>query len=213
MIVKCHECRKVFDILWPDHWVYKTGKTYFCSWKCLRAREQQHETVKERKGMKPNAKVPPEIQEQAVRAAIEGGDPFAVLEPYSENPRKYFCYMKAQLKKKDPETYAKIPDLRTKEAKSNNVVIRADDVQKAVEEQDDAETESISAPLRFEDFTVTEIRRNFGRYRRSDIHGTIYIDFEAMDGGDVMSYTLDQWSEFIRELKRGAQVLGVMIHD
>jgi hypothetical protein len=67
----------------------------------------------------------------------------------------------------------------------------------------------VSVALQYEQFTVREVEGLFGRYRRSDV-GTTYIDFENADGCiDVMSLTINQWKNFIKELKRAAQVLGV----
>ena len=36
MITKCGQCGKSFDVLYPDLWRYVRGKTYLCSWSCLR---------------------------------------------------------------------------------------------------------------------------------------------------------------------------------
>lgn len=36
MITNCQVCGKGFDVLWPHLWRYKRGKSYLCSWKCLR---------------------------------------------------------------------------------------------------------------------------------------------------------------------------------
>ena len=67
----------------------------------------------------------------------------------------------------------------------------------------------IRNPLRYEEFTVREVEGLFGRYRRSDIGQETYIDFEPPECVDVISNTLTQWSSFMKELKRAAQVLGV----
>lgn len=35
MMVNCPVCGKLTCIHWPEHWVYKRGKTYYCSEQCL----------------------------------------------------------------------------------------------------------------------------------------------------------------------------------
>ena len=34
--MKCPVCGKDFDVLWPNHWVYKRGNNFICSWGCIR---------------------------------------------------------------------------------------------------------------------------------------------------------------------------------
>ena len=41
--MKCSWCGKEFTVLYPDLWVYKVGKKWFCTWKCLRADEKKGE--------------------------------------------------------------------------------------------------------------------------------------------------------------------------
>ena len=56
--------------------------------------------------------VPQTAKDEAVRIAIEGGDPIEYLGKYSINPRGMWTYIRSVLKDKDPETFAKIPNLR-----------------------------------------------------------------------------------------------------
>ena len=71
------------------------------------------------------------------------------------------------------------------------------------------ESLEIKNPLKYEDFTVREVEGLFGRYRRSDVHGSIYIDFELTDGADVISLTVEQWRSFRAEQVKAALILGV----
>lgn len=67
----------------------------------------------------------------------------------------------------------------------------------------------ITQPVLYDGMTVREVEQLYGRYRRSDINGEIYIDFENADRADIMSYTVNQWRGFLDELHRAARILGV----
>ena len=67
----------------------------------------------------------------------------------------------------------------------------------------------ITNPVVFDSMTVREVEGGFGRYRRSDVHGSIYLDFEQTDGADVISLTVKQWRSLREELNRAAAILGV----
>ena len=105
MVSICPVCRKEFEILHPPLWRYKINNEYVCSWSCLRKGEDKGvETTKR--------EVPQTAKDEAVRIAIEGGDPIEYLGKYSVNPRGMWTYIRSVLKDKDPETFAKIPNLR-----------------------------------------------------------------------------------------------------
>ena len=57
--------------------------------------------------------------------------------------------------------------------------------------------------------TVREIEGTYGRYRRTDINGTVYIDFENPDGADILSYTVEQWKKLRVEQANAFRILGV----
>lgn len=106
MIQNCPMCGKAFDVLWPHLWAYKKGSQFLCSWSCLRMSEKG---VKEMGGA---VKVPEEAKKKAIQAALDGRDPYEYLRPYTGNPKAMWTYIKQMVKKKNPELYAKIPDLR-----------------------------------------------------------------------------------------------------
>ena len=163
--------------------------------------------------MSGRAKVPEEAKKAAIEAAISGGDPFEFLQPYSENPKKLWAYMKQQLKEKDPETYAKIPDLRNrkKEEQAEEKPEKPKPEKKTVTVTKVEEVPKITQPVVYNGMTVREIEGGFGRYRRSDVHGSIYIDFEYTEGADVISLTVEQWRRFLEELDNAAKILGVSL--
>lgn len=67
----------------------------------------------------------------------------------------------------------------------------------------------ITEPVVYDGLIVREVEGNFGRYRRSDVGGATYIDFESGDGLDTLSLTVDQWRSFREENAKAAKVLGV----
>lgn len=71
------------------------------------------------------------------------------------------------------------------------------------------EAPKICKPVIYDGMIIREVESLFGRLRRSDVHGSIYLDFEPTDSADVLSYTVDQWRSFFRDLKDCAAILGV----
>ena len=67
----------------------------------------------------------------------------------------------------------------------------------------------ITQPVSYDGMVIREVEGLFGRYRRSDISGKIYIDFEPVESLDVLSYTVEQWKTFRQEQEKAAAVLGV----
>ena len=68
-----------------------------------------------------------------------------------------------------------------------------------------------ATPVVHDGMTVREIEGVFGRYRRSDVNGATYIDFECDDGLDILSLTVNQWIQFREEQEKAFAILGVII--
>ena len=193
---KCPVCHKAFIVPSKSKWAYKKMSQLICSWTCLRALEMKKG---EDKGMK--AKVPDEVKQEAIRAAVAGGNPIETLEPYTRNPKAMWWAIKAKVKETDPETYAKLPDLRNMRKPAKE--------EKPVKETKVEELPKITSPVVYDDMIVREVEGLFGRYRRTDVHDATYIDFELADSMDIMSYTVDQWRKFRDELEKSSKILGV----
>ena len=210
---KCPVCHKAFIVPNKRSWAYKKMSQLICSWTCLRALEMKKG---EDKGMK--AKVPDEVKQEAIRAAVAGGNPIETLEPYTRNPKAMWWAIKAKVKETDPETYAKLPDLRNmrKPAKEEKPVTAADAMAAC---QDAADTffgqcrdvgllkdqPAESEPEM--EYKVTGIRTelgNFQYYRK-----TGFIDWTPNDGNDTASLNLDEWKQFINDWPKVLKVLGV----
>ena len=178
--------------------------------------------------MDKRQKVPDEAKKAAIQAALSGGDPYEPLRPYTSNPKSLWTYMKQQLRKSDPETAAKLPDLRyRKQEKPVSLADARAGMQNAADmffgacedaglrlnaetpEAPKVERPETCQPAEIDGMPVRELEGGFGRYRRSDVHGSIYIDFEYTEGADVMSLTVKQWRSFMVELIHTSQKLGV----
>jgi len=120
-MIVCPICGKYTCIHWPEHWIYRRGSTYYCSETCLqtdlyRDMHMMNQVMRKRRGMKlMSQKITLEMKKKAVEIAISGKSPLPYLKKCgSAAPDKTWYAIKAVLKEKDPETYAKIPDFRQK---------------------------------------------------------------------------------------------------
>ena len=195
MIQNCPMCGKAFDVLWPDQWVFKRNKRFICSWSCLRAADNK-------KGVEKRVKLS-ERDQKAVEIALEGGNPVEFLKKESKNASAAWYHVKQKVKETDPETYAKLPARIVTEKKPEEP--------KAVTVAKVEEVPKICQPAKYSGMIIRELEGGFGRYRRSDVHGSVYIDFEYTEGSDVISLTVEQWRKFLEDLNNAAEVLGVSL--
>ena len=194
MIQNCPVCGKGFEILWPHLWAYKRSGQFLCSWGCLRESERKGVGKVSRR-----AKVPEEVKKAAIEAAISGGEPFEELRPYSDNPSKLWHHMKTQLKETDPETYAKIPDLRFRKKEMLHMAPVPDPVVNIdIPEADD-----------LDNCMYTAIRHpKYGEFYHDVDHNC--IDWRAPDG-DEMTMDLVGWKNLSRDLPKILKKLGVVL--
>lgn len=236
MTGKCPNCHKDFTILYPQMWAYKRNSDYFCSWKCLRATDKEKGVEN---GFMEKARMNKDQQKKAVEIALAGGNPLRFLEECgSKNAPAAWYMIKQKVKETDPETYEKLPK-RIQRKDSAPPVSLADAMTGMQNAADmffgacedaglrlNAETPEapkvvtvtkveavpeITRPVVYDGMTVREIEGGFGRYRRSDVNGSIYIDFEYTEGADVMSLTVKQWRSFLAEMDNAAKILGVTL--
>ena len=190
----------------------------FCSWTCLRADEE-----KEANEMQ---KITLEQKKQAVEIAISGTSPLDFLRKCgSKAPEKTWYAIKAALRHVDPKKYAQIPDFRKadKETQKEPTAVKLPGPIK-IEEVGNLESfvhfhnaertppppqkPKITKPLKYEGFAVQAIKGDYGRYSRSSCSGTDYIDFTS-NNGEELSMPISAWKDFLKELNRAANVLGV----
>ena len=195
MVTKCHQCGKRTVVMYPQLWAYKRGEKYFCTWTCLRTFEKNDKGANEVKLSEKSS--------AAIRVAMAGGDPLAYLkEQGSKYPSAAWYSIKAQLKEKDPDLLQKVLDAQ-KAPKPVETV-------KTVSVESE-EPKKIDKPVVYAGMTVREVEGSFGRYRRSDVNGTIYMDFEYAEAMDTISLTIEQWGRFRNEMLKAAEILGVMM--
>ena len=166
-------------------------------------------------------KITLEQKKKAVKIAIDGGDPIKYLQECgSSNPVNMWYTIKASLKRTDPETYAKVPDQRKNGAKKRDEPTVQDDdddpdpepsilmAKTPIDDTVHIEARKITKPVNYDGFDVCGIRGNFGTYSTCIVSGKHWIDFEDPTG-DTLSYPVDDWKNFLVELRRAAAVLGV----
>ena len=224
---KCPVCGKSFFVQWPTLWTYKRGAPYpkyFCSYKCVR----EFDKNKEEKVVGKPRVISPENEQEAIKCATAGGDPIAYLKNCgAKNPSAAWYHIRSKIKDTDPETYEKLPHLYRKKTDAPKATLAdaMEGMQDAAEEffgacedmgldlgkDETPEEQKITQPVVYDGMTVREIEGGFGRYRRSDVHGSIYIDFEYTEGADVISLTDKQWRSFMVELIHASQILGVTL--
>lgn len=197
-------------------------------------------------------KITLEQKKKAVEIALLGLDPIAYLDGCgSKNPRGMWNSIKMNLKQKEPATYAKLPDFRTKGAKQvvdvqveepeesgkqfftldveepdpeeaeprtimvktvgpepEIPMIKPENIKAPVDKKDVIYARSITKPVNYDGFDVCAVNGIFGRYSARMVNGRQWIDFDD-PSGDTLSFEVDAWREFLKELKRAAAVLGV----
>ena len=68
--------------------------------------------------------------------------------------------------------------------------------------------QKVTAPVNYDGFDVCGVRGKFGTYTASIISGKHWIDFDD-PSGDTLSYPVEDWKDFLEELRKAAAVLGV----
>lgn len=210
MITNCPVCGKSFDVLYPDLWRYKRGSLFLCSWSCLRQFDE---------GEKAMNKITLKQKQKAVEIAISGGNPIEYLRSCgSTAPDKLWCYIKTVLKKKEPETFAKIPDLRRKkpeapEAEAKPATLKVDGPiriqmpEKIIDLPDEKVMQipkELPKPFEYRTTGISTAIGDFQYFRKSG-----YLDWTPLDGNGTVSMNTEEWKELLKLIPDVAGVLGV----
>lgn len=210
MITTCAMCGKSFDVLYPDLWRYKRGSLFLCSWSCLRQFDE---------GEKAMNKITLKQKQKAVEIAISGGNPIEYLRSCgSTAPDKLWCYIKTVLKKKEPETFAKIPDLRRKkpeapEAEAKPATLKLDGPiriqmpEKILDLPDEKVMQipkELPKPFEYRTTGISTAIGDFQYFRKSG-----YLDWTPLDGNGTVSMNTEEWKELLKLIPDVARVLGV----
>jgi len=203
MVSICPVCKKEFEILHPQMWRYKINSEYVCSWGCLRKGET--------KGVEPvKREIPQEAKKEAVRIAIEGGDPIEYLGKYSVNPAGMWTYIRSVVKKTDPETFAKIPNLREKPPKKTLQVEKAKKPAKAPADKPKQDApKKAEEPISQPDVQILKLesRKTGIKYSLSDDRQRM-----VMEGGlNMLNVSIEKLPDFLEELPPICRQLGVKV--
>ena len=221
MICTCPVCNKRFEVLWPHLWAYKIGAQPVCTWKCIRTNEKKKEGVNEVSG---KTKVPVEAKKKAIQAAIDGKDPYEELSPYTGNPKAMWTYIKMMVKQKDPELYAKLPDLRDRkkqkqeEPKQEEPEQTLGDVMVDIRETADKffgecqkmgllKEEKPEKPEKQMEKRITGLMVEIGDFHYYPKTG--YVDWTPVGHTDTVSLIVEEWRQVIEDLPAVLRELGV----
>jgi len=142
MMAVCAMCGKRIVVHWPQFYVYKRRDKFFCGANCQevfdvqetrervgwiedweRRKAEQSKGQEDRKKMKMF--ITPENRQKAVEIAIAGGNPLRYLEKCgAKNPSASWSFIKSNVKKNDPELFARIPEKFGLEVDEHGNVVR-----------------------------------------------------------------------------------------
>ena len=211
---ECPVCGKEFTVLWPHQWAYKRGwpshPVYYCTWKCLRENDKKEGE----KHVGTPRKMTDEQEKEAVRIAIETGDPREYIRSFGiKTPEVKWYDIKNKVKISDPELYAKIPRVCGKKSKPNHEPTLADAVEGMTEAVNDFFGECGKMGLKLDsepapsiEYKVTGIDTELGSFRYYKRSG--YLDWDFGDN-DTVSMNADEWRQLIRDLPKIMDILGV----
>lgn len=218
----------ILGYLWSENYISPRATWCRIQREMLHRKPYEFTDGKPVKGVKKmkHFKLTPEIRAEAIRLAIAGEDPREYLTKVgSDNAPKKWAQIRSELRDSDPETYGKLPARIGSRTKKASGTISADVAKKSavkpleleagtnyqisVAEVPEKPKKPITQPLVYDGMTVREIEGLFGRYRRTDINGLVYVDFENPDRADILSYTVDQWKKLRIEQEDAFRILGV----
>ena len=228
----CPECGITRFIMWPQFWPYRRGESYYCCDDCMRTAEAKDSklikmvahmralSAKGRKG-KMETKLSYEQKKKAVLIAIDGGDPLAFIKQCgSANPSKMWGHIRMIMKEKEPELYAKIPDLRARwtdkpkptrtavDPASSPAVVKVSGPLK-IETPEAGKVTVVEIPEKKQEliYKIRAIDTGIGSWEYSEKYG--WISFNTKDGKDEVVMTPEEWAQLLRDLPQVFRVLGV----
>ena len=228
MVVNCPVCGKLTAIFWPQHWVYKRGKTYYCSWNCLQVDQTRDmnllKTVAERRSVKKVAAkkiLTDEAKEKAIQIALRGEDPKPFLRSLGlKDPTSAWRDIRSELKDHDPDTYYRLPKMKTGPRKQKTEH-PAEEKTAQVEEPAAEDLRKSFVPNEFStDIVATEKQLSVREklittaVKHPEL-GEFYFDrkYNSIDwrtaDGDEVSMAPAFWIQMIDELPEIMKVLGV----
>ena len=190
--MKCPVCGKMFDVLYPQLWRYRRDGRYICSFSCVRLID---------KGETKMEKFTKEQRAEAIRIALEGGNPKEYLRSIgSTSPDNLWYYMKGQLRKNDPETWEQLAKVTgAKKPAENAPVLKVDG---ALQIRTKAPEKVTVQPD--DGFRICGVRGQLGSWH---FEGKV-MDYSGING-DELYMPVEDWKLFLKELRKAAAMLGV----
>ena len=219
----CKICGNKFSVLHPNRWAYKRGNdkkwTYFCSWRCLRAYDQ--ETEKERKEQvmgDVRMRLKPDQKAQAIQKYYDGGSK-AVYEYLRscgiKNEIKCWKNIQDRLKKIDPEeakklvmtkAARKVKKIEVPETVTLNGPVKIETPEgKTLARIDVPKVTPVAPPF---EYRITGIRTTVGDFQYFKKQG--YLDWTNLSG-ETVSMNLAEWKEFMKIFPLVQKVLEVRL--
>ena len=161
-----------------------------------------------------------EERAEAMRIAMDGGNPRDYLGQIGcKNPTTSWKSILQYYRKHSPgvvemlpsklQGNAETPEMPTVKLDGPLTIETPEANQVQIVETPEKPKKPITQPLVYDGMTVREIEGTYGRYRRTDINGSVYVDFESPDGADILSYTVEQWKKLRVEQANAFRILGV----
>ena len=203
MMVNCPVCGKLTCIHWPEHWVYKRGKTYYCSEQCLdvsvvrdtKTLTELHRRRKELVAMANGRRyIKPEERDEALELYKDSGKQAAVdylTKIGIPNPEKCLKNLLARFKDTAPAATVKV------------------DGPIRIETKEPEKVEIVESPEQDNDylFTTAAVRnKRLGTFYYDDKHGT--IDWRHLCG-DEINLSADDYKLLFQALPKILRALGV----
>jgi hypothetical protein len=230
MIVNCPVCGKLTVIHWPEHWVYRRGETFYCSYQCMDVdsvrdmklmnmvlrRRIDLKQVKE-KDMK-NHKLTLEQKKRAMEMVSEGKDPIQFLkECGAKNPYAALDYIKKTLGKKEVPEKAPVvyPVAKETVETPEGGWIPAREVY-TEEKKPEPEQAELEAPDQEEaemvdtnGFSIQQVngQKSGIKYTYIEKRNELSVTFNNSNSSIVMSPF--DWEEFSKEVVRAMVLMGV----
>ena len=174
-----------------------------------------------------------EQEKEAIKIALEGGDPLRYLEECGSNiPPQTWYRIKQKLKDTDPETYVKLPKrIQRKDTVKKQVETpegeysaaeamegmknaadeffgKCKDMGLRIETPEKPKVPNIYMPVRFDGKEVCGLKGDYGRYSVYELSGARYLNFVS-NNGEELDMPVQAWRDFLKDMRKCAGIMGV----
>ena len=200
MIENCPVCGKAFNVPWPNLWTYKRGKSFLCSYGCMRA-------LDDKKGMNRDMALTQDQRQQVINMLLNGENPTEYIRGCGiKKPSCTLWNMKKYLQKNDPDTFRKVMDAKMPEPSLADAMAGMQNAADTFFEQcKEMKLKIPEEPKKT--YKITGIRtEEFGEFYYDRKYNS--IDWRTEDGDEV-SLSPIGWKNLMEELPDILAALGV----